>query len=110
MVAALWIALGVVAGIATLACLYAPLLKRSLVGHRSRLPTPPPGWRPRLRTDLYLPPRFAARQNGALSGRREVRGLTKSEAEDLLDWLEAHEVSRREVAYTDADGFVVTYS
>lgn len=110
MAAALWISLGVVAGIATLACLYAPLLKRSLVGYRSRSSVLPRAWRPRLRTDLYLPPRFVARLSGGSSGRREVRGLTKSEAEDLLDWLEAHEVSRREVAYAGEEGFVVSYS
>ena len=109
MAVALWVSLGVVAGIAALACLYAPLLKRSLVGLQSRRLRPSRLWRPRVQR-VYLPPRFAARERVLAPGRRTVRGLTKSEAEDLLDWLEAHDVRRREVAYADEDGYAVSYS
>jgi len=35
-----------------------------------------------------------------------VRGLTKTEAEELLDWLEAHGIAG-EVLYEDGTGFAV---
>jgi len=37
------------------------------------------------------------------------RGLTEREAEELLDWLEAHGYSRREVSYTEGQGFTVRW-
>ena len=38
-----------------------------------------------------------------------VAGLTKGEAEDLLDWLEANGYQQRELSYNDRQGFVVQY-
>jgi CheY-like chemotaxis protein len=38
-----------------------------------------------------------------------VSGLTKAEAEDLLDWLEARGCAEREVAWEDGRGFTVRY-
>jgi hypothetical protein len=35
-----------------------------------------------------------------------IRGLTKTQAEELLDWLEAHGVAG-EVTYADGSGFAV---
>ena len=39
-----------------------------------------------------------------------VAGLNKSQAEDLLDWLEAHGLRDCHVAYTAGKGFTVSYS
>jgi hypothetical protein len=39
-----------------------------------------------------------------------VAGLTKMEAEDWLDWLEAQGCRYRAVAYDEGQGFVVRYS
>jgi hypothetical protein len=38
-----------------------------------------------------------------------VLGLTKQEAEDLLDWLEGQAVEDRRVSYTAEKGFCVSY-
>ena len=38
-----------------------------------------------------------------------VSGLTKADAEQLLDQLEAHGISRREVLYQEAQGFTVRW-
>jgi hypothetical protein len=38
-----------------------------------------------------------------------VWGLTKREAEDLLDWLEGQAIGDCEVSYTDGKGFCVSY-
>jgi len=35
--------------------------------------------------------------------------LDKTEAERLLDWLEVHGYSQREVAYVEAHGFTVRW-
>jgi hypothetical protein len=35
------------------------------------------------------------------------QGLTKTEAEDLLDWLEAHGIRDRHVSYQPGKGFFV---
>jgi hypothetical protein len=43
------------------------------------------------------------------AGLTRVWGLTKHEAEDLLDWLEGHGIAEREVLYTDGKGFCVSY-
>jgi CheY-like chemotaxis protein len=40
---------------------------------------------------------------------REVPGLTKTEAEDLLDWLEAHGVAQREVLLEGTTAFTVRW-
>jgi hypothetical protein len=39
-----------------------------------------------------------------------VTGLTKSQAEDLLDWLEANGYGDRHVSYLPGKGFSVSYS
>jgi len=39
-----------------------------------------------------------------------VTGLTKSQAEDLLDWLEANGYRDRHVSYLPGKGFSVSYS
>jgi hypothetical protein len=39
-----------------------------------------------------------------------VWGLTKTRAEELLDWLEATGHERRKLIYTEEDGFSVFYS
>lgn len=39
-----------------------------------------------------------------------VAGLTKSQAENLLDWLEANGYGDRHVSYTAGKGFTVSYS
>ena len=41
------------------------------------------------------------------SAGEEGRGLTKTEAEDLLDWLEAHGIQDRQVSYQPGKGFFV---
>jgi hypothetical protein len=38
-----------------------------------------------------------------------VYGLTKKEAEDLLDWLEGQATADRQVSYTSEKGFCVSY-
>jgi DNA-binding response OmpR family regulator len=40
---------------------------------------------------------------------RQATGLSKTEAEDLLDWLENHGYSGREVDYQEGKGFVVRW-
>jgi hypothetical protein len=40
---------------------------------------------------------------------RDRRGLTKNEAEDLLDWLEAAGCRRYELAGVDGSGFTVRW-
>jgi hypothetical protein len=39
-----------------------------------------------------------------------VSGLSKTQAEDLLDWLEATGHHRWKLDYTDGEGFSVSYS
>jgi hypothetical protein len=39
-----------------------------------------------------------------------VTGLSKSEAEDLLDWLEVHGCRQVRLSHADDSGFVVRYS
>jgi hypothetical protein len=39
-----------------------------------------------------------------------VSGLNKTQAEDLLDWLDATGHHRRKLIYTDGEGFSVFYS
>jgi hypothetical protein len=39
-----------------------------------------------------------------------VSGLNKTQAEDLLDWLDATGHSHRELTYTEDEGFSVSYS
>jgi hypothetical protein len=39
-----------------------------------------------------------------------VTGLTKSQAEDLLDWLEANGYRDYRLSYTADEGFTVSYS
>jgi hypothetical protein len=41
------------------------------------------------------------------SATTEISGLTKTEAEDLLDWLEAHGDDRWELSAVSGSGFVV---
>ena len=41
---------------------------------------------------------------------QRVAGLTKSQAEDLLDWLEANGYRDCHVAYTPGKGFAVSYT
>jgi hypothetical protein len=36
-------------------------------------------------------------------------GLAKTEAEDLLDWLEVHGCTERELTYLPTQGFVVRF-
>jgi hypothetical protein len=39
-----------------------------------------------------------------------VSGLTKTQAEELLDWLEASGHDQRKLAYSREEGFSVFYS
>jgi hypothetical protein len=39
-----------------------------------------------------------------------VTGLTKSEAEDLLDWLDANGYHEYHLSYSDSNGFTVSFS
>ena len=39
-----------------------------------------------------------------------VSGLNKTQAEDLLDWLDATGHTHRELSYTEGKGFSVSYS
>ena len=39
-----------------------------------------------------------------------VSGLSKTQAEDLLDWLDATGHHRRKLTYTEEEGFSVFYS
>jgi hypothetical protein len=39
-----------------------------------------------------------------------IGGLTKTQAEELLDWLEATGHERRKLTYTEGEGFSVFYS
>ncbi|HEV3144677.1 MAG TPA: hypothetical protein VGZ47_12380 [Gemmataceae bacterium] len=41
--------------------------------------------------------------------RMRVTGLTKSQAEDLLDWLEANGYRDRHISYLAGKGFSVSY-
>ena len=41
--------------------------------------------------------------------RIQVLGLTKQEAEDLLDWLEGQAIDDYQVSYTSGKGFCVSY-
>lgn len=50
-----------------------------------------------------------ARRFDSKTGTAEVRGLTKQEAEDLLDWLEANGYQHRELNYVTGKGFAVRY-
>jgi hypothetical protein len=43
----------------------------------------------------------------AVAATTEISGLTKTEAEDLLDWLEAHGDDRWELSAVSGSGFVV---
>jgi len=38
-----------------------------------------------------------------------ISGLTKTQAENVLDWLEAHGYRHCEVSYVNEKGFVVRY-
>jgi hypothetical protein len=49
----------------------------------------------------------AAPEHGCASHR--VEGLSKREAEDLLDWLETHRIGRRMVT-CDATGYTVSFN
>jgi hypothetical protein len=51
---------------------------------------------------------FAITDNGERSGWTRRGGLTKVEAEQLLDWLEANGYQQRELS-TDERGFVIYY-
>jgi hypothetical protein len=39
-----------------------------------------------------------------------VSGLTKSQAEDLFDWLEANDYREYQLSYTAGKGFTVAFS
>ena len=39
-----------------------------------------------------------------------VTGLTKAQAEDLLDWLEAHACRNYHLSYVIGKGFTISYS
>ena len=41
---------------------------------------------------------------------RRVTGLTKSEAEDLLDWLQANGYREYQLSYSASRGFTVSFS
>jgi hypothetical protein len=51
------------------------------------------------------PTRFTGRRDNAL--RDELRGLSKTEAEALLDWLESHGLADFEVRYDTERGFII---
>jgi hypothetical protein len=67
-----------------------------------------PQRRPRARTLPYQGPHFLARPPG---GREpvEVAGLTKEEAEELLDWLEANGCQHMELTLQTDERFAVRY-
>ncbi len=62
-----------------------------------------------------MPTRFVARLDSARSewprpnGPCRVTGLSKHEAEDLLDWLEATGHAGRELSYAEGSGFTVSW-
>ena len=45
----------------------------------------------------------------AADGTRQVSGLSKQQAEELLDWLEMQGVRESRVKYVRKQGFTVTY-
>ncbi len=54
----------------------------------------------RARTPRRLDPREGTAGDGG-------RGLTKTQAEDLLDWLEAHGIRNRQLSYHPGKGFFI---
>ena len=52
---------------------------------------------------------MAARSGQDAEGWHCCDGLNKTDAERLLDWLEAHGVAQREVNYLDEQGFTVRW-
>jgi hypothetical protein len=69
-------------------------------------------WR-QARPARYLP-RLNTDRTGRLAsqgaGSACVSGLTKIEAEDLIDWLEATGRHQWKLAFVDGEGFSVTFS
>ena len=43
------------------------------------------------------------------SGRRQIAGLGRADAEELLDWLDNHSVTERELIFDPAAGFTVRW-
>jgi hypothetical protein len=52
---------------------------------------------------------FSHRGETDADGWERRERLTKSEAEMLLDWLESHGYSQREVSYAEGNGFTVRW-
>jgi hypothetical protein len=105
---ALWVSLGVAAGAGALACLIAFCLKRGFLASLS--PSSPHRLGgPHRQAPRSVPERYASRQVAGPGDWISVPGLTKTEAEELLDWLEANGFTNRELIPTE-DRFTVRYS
>jgi hypothetical protein len=65
-----------------------------------------------LRTILKAETRATPSPSPPAQRYRPIRltGLTKSQAEDLLDWLEANGYQDFRLSYTPGEGFSVSYS
>jgi hypothetical protein len=60
-----------------------------------------------VRNDSAHPPHEPYSTDG--EGWERCERLNKTEAERLLDWLQANGYSQREVSYSDASGFTVRW-
>jgi hypothetical protein len=110
MSAVLWMSLGLIAVATVFAWLLALRTRKSLVALSSEPSSSPAGLSgPHRKGRALLPERYAARQVVEPSGSHTVPGLSKTEAEELLDWLEAHGVQNRELVQADEQGFTVRY-
>jgi hypothetical protein len=68
----------------------------------------------RTRSPLSLASGWSGRER-SIPGRTSrysvcVSGLSKTQAEDLLDWLDATGHHQRELTYTEGEGFSVSYT
>jgi hypothetical protein len=107
MATALWVGLGIVA-VAAVGWLLAVRMRKSPFTFSSGTSSPElagPHWPER----GLLPERYATREVIEATGTRAVGGLSKTEAEELLDWLEANGVQNRELVCADEQGFTVRY-
>jgi hypothetical protein len=61
------------------------------------------------RPQAFVPERYASRHAVDSAGGMSVCGLSKTEAEDLLDWLEANGFEKRELLPFGDHGFTIRY-
>lgn len=105
---ALWVTLSVVVVAAALIWVLAVRMKKSLVPIPTKS-SPSPLTGPHWQARSAVPERYANRHVLEPTGSTVVAGLTKTEAEELLDWLEANGIDNRELTQADDQGFVVRY-